>query len=243
MSAGATSKTISSLNELDWDTIKAIVLVVLHDEFDKSDRRYVDLKRIVERVPMISTNRLRMSLDGLVAQDLVRQEMRQKTMTSSNALFGIVEKPQIIDVATDSYRLTQRGVDSAATIDSKELSWIVLPFHQVPLAVAPPIKDSWEPLAIERDAETTKAALVRTEQAIKTIEESNGYAAQEPEERAGILATLKAGFALLKDGLISRATLRSTLVLPFSHLMTKFANGSINEVCKHAIDALWKLLS
>jgi hypothetical protein len=101
MSAGATSKTISSLNELDWDTIKAIVLVVLHDEFDKSDRRYVDLKRIVERVPMISTNRLRMSLDGLVAQDLVRQEMRQKTMTSSNALFGIVEKPQIIDVATD----------------------------------------------------------------------------------------------------------------------------------------------
>jgi hypothetical protein len=46
-------------------------------------------------------------------------------------------------------------------------------------------------LPIERDSPQARAAIEFSEAALKEIEQSNGYASTEPDERNGIVETIK----------------------------------------------------
>lgn len=103
--------------------------------------------------------------------------------------------------------------------------------------------DTWQPLPIEREDPLFQTGFKALEEALKTIEADNGYAATEPEERNAILASAKGTVEALKDGNPSKETVSATLITPFKYLAKKFGDGIIGAAAKTIWEFGIKLLT
>lgn len=103
--------------------------------------------------------------------------------------------------------------------------------------------DNWQPLPIDREDPLFKVGLKAVEEALKTIEADNGYAATEPEERNAIIASAKGTVQALKDGYPSKGTVSATLIIPFKYLAKKFGDGIIGAAAKTIWEFGIKLLT
>jgi hypothetical protein len=102
--------------------------------------------------------------------------------------------------------------------------------------------DEWEPLAIDRDSESFRSAMEATEKAIETIEQNNGYATSAPEERDGIVNTLRGTLDALKHGRPSRGAVMEGMLSPLKYISKKFSDSVMGEIAKVAVTALIKWL-
>ena len=105
------------------------------------------------------------------------------------------------------------------------------------------IESGWEPLEIEREGANFEAAVEATEDALDTIEGSNGYADSEPDERNQIVWTIRSGLEALRSGLPTKSHIQTLLLEPLSYLASKFADASIGAAAKHAIEKIVAWLS
>ena len=103
--------------------------------------------------------------------------------------------------------------------------------------------DTWAPLQIDRQNEAYRQAIELTETAVATIESSNGYASSEPEERNGIVATLRGSLELIKTGFPSKEVIKQTLLAPIQYIARKFVDSAMGEVAKAAAAAIIKWLA
>jgi hypothetical protein len=103
--------------------------------------------------------------------------------------------------------------------------------------------DPWIPLRIDRDDPVFVETLAEVEAALDVIRGDNGYAANEPDERQGILGTLETGLDWLKNRTPTFAQIRSWLIVPLEWLATKFAGAIIGEAAKKAAQKLVDYLS
>ncbi len=102
--------------------------------------------------------------------------------------------------------------------------------------------DTWSPLPIERHDGNYISAVDAAEKAMKAIEQNNGYAASEPEERNGIVATIKGTLEAIKTGAPSRRAVVEGLLKPLKYIAKKFADSTMGELAKDAVGWLVKWL-
>jgi hypothetical protein len=100
--------------------------------------------------------------------------------------------------------------------------------------------EPWEPLKIDRADVEYQTAVEVSEKAIETIEQNNGYAASEPEERNGIIKVMRGTLDAIKEGTPSRAAVKAGLLQPLRYIAKKFSDSAMGEVAKVAIGALIK---
>lgn len=103
-------------------------------------------------------------------------------------------------------------------------------------------EDRWEPLPISREDESYKAAIESAEKALEVIEQNNGYAATHPEERNGIVHTIRGTLDAIKNGTPSRTAIIEGLLKPFKFVAGKFSEGVMSEFAKVAVAAIIKWL-
>jgi|GEM_PF-6421269 hypothetical protein len=96
----------------------------------------------------------------------------------------------------------------------------------------------WQPLSIDRGDEKYIQAVEATEEAIKTIEQDNGFAATEPDERNAVLYTAKGTLDALKEGTPSKDQIDSGILRPLKYLSKKFADTAIGIAAKKAVEAI-----
>lgn len=101
----------------------------------------------------------------------------------------------------------------------------------------------WEPLPIERESKDAKDAIEKSEIALSEIEQSNGYAATSPDERNGVVETIKGTLSAIKNGFPSREAIASGLLAPLRFIAKKFGDASMGEAAKMAVLAIIKWLS
>ena len=244
-------KLQSGLNQVDYDTLEMIVLVALNDEFNKSDREFVSLLRVKDRLSDVGLNRIREALRQLVSDNFAFRKSIKRP--SPGGLLGLSATLPLVDELTDEFRITRKGeaqVAAVGQLERDQILGVLIPFDAAGKgkpkidkeAVGGP-EDVWEPIKLERDAQVVKDAIVDVEAAVGVIESNNGYSVKEPAERASLLQTIKGALGSLKEGVISKAVLRSSLVATFKYLSEKFAATGIGEVAKKAFETVWRLLA
>jgi hypothetical protein len=77
---------------------------------------------------------------------------------------------------------------------------------------------------------------------LKEIEENNGYAVTEPNERNSIVETIRGTLAALKTGFSSQTAVIAGLQAPLRFIAKKFGEASMGETAKIAVAALVKWL-
>ncbi|MEJ2121984.1 MAG: hypothetical protein P8Z76_15015, partial [Alphaproteobacteria bacterium] len=102
--------------------------------------------------------------------------------------------------------------------------------------------DEWEPIPLERSGVAFEQAIEEVETAVGVIEGDNGYAANEPEERAQVLWSLKSGLDALRNGLPDRSQVIDLVVKPLKYLAKKFGDAAIGATAKSAATAVIKWL-
>ncbi len=101
----------------------------------------------------------------------------------------------------------------------------------------------WEPLPIDRGHDDYVAMISAAEAALKQIEGSNGYAASDPEERNGVVGSIKSALQTISDGQPSRTYIRAALVAPLQFVAKKFAEAIVGQFAKSAAIAVLKWLA
>ncbi len=94
--------------------------------------------------------------------------------------------------------------------------------------------ESWKPLPIDRESPDFVTMRSSVVEAIEVIEKDNGLAVHFPEERAGILQTLKDGLEWITNRTPTKAQIRASLIGPLTWVITKFSDGIIAEASKKA---------
>jgi hypothetical protein len=102
--------------------------------------------------------------------------------------------------------------------------------------------ESWEPLAIDRENPTFIDMRSSVIDAIDNIERDNGLAVHLPEERDGILQTLKDGLEWVTARSPTRAQIRACLISPLTRIITKLGEGIVVESCKKAAAKIFEWL-
>ena len=100
----------------------------------------------------------------------------------------------------------------------------------------------WEPLPLERDAQELAAATKNLQETIQAVEQDNGYAATLPEERAYVLAGLKATAEKVAQGEISVGFLRRYTFDQLLTLVKRFKKAAIGVIASTTAAAFLALL-
>lgn len=105
------------------------------------------------------------------------------------------------------------------------------------------LHSGWEPLDIDRDTELYKATEKAVEDAITAIEQDNQFASDMPDERAGILQTLRNGMDWLKHNSPTKRQLRDMLLSPLNWVVSNFSKTVVAEIARKAAEKLWAFLN
>jgi hypothetical protein len=105
------------------------------------------------------------------------------------------------------------------------------------------LQSGWEPIDIDRDSEVFQAAAEAVEEAITAIEQDNQFASEMPDERAGILQTLRNGIDWLKNHNPTKRQLRDMLLSPLNWVASNFSKTVMAEIAKKAAEKLWAFLN
>lgn len=171
--------------------------------------------------------------------------MRKDTNYSSLTLasYGVAPVSRY-EVEVDEYKLSKEGIDRVDKLTDEQFEIILRDIELNPTAPPKELKDDeWEPLPLDRESSEAKTAIEKSEIALKEIENSNGYAASAPEERNGIVETIKGTLAAIKTGFPSRQAIVAGLIAPFKFIAKKFGEASMGELATQAVAALVKWLA
>ncbi|MGJ5024667.1 hypothetical protein [Bradyrhizobium oligotrophicum] len=102
-----------------------------------------------------------------------------------------------------------------------------------------PAVSLWQPLPLDRTDEALVAATERVDEAIRSIEGDNGYAAHAPGERDYVVQSLKTFSATLKENAqITGMQIKTFALEPLAVVMRRFAGAGLEMAAGAAKDAI-----
>jgi hypothetical protein len=102
-------------------------------------------------------------------------------------------------------------------------------------------EDEWQPLEFDHGSVEYREAVNSIEDVIEAVATSNEVAAKFPEEKEGVLESLKQGLEWLKRK-PTRALINSLLLSPLHWLVATFGRGVVGEVAKKAAQRVVDLI-
>ena len=228
---------------IDFDRLTNLVLVALYEHYMHSSAEYIDINKLGIVVPYGSLNAIRDVLSDLEAASLANRGSRRVPLQHTNFLGAINAKIEYEDVPTNSYRLTRKGAQKVCALGEDHINRIAseLIFEDRRPANER-LSEDWEPIKLDLESPKFSKAISETEKTLDRIQADNGYASNSPDERNGLLYTMRSAFDALKSGCISRATFFSGLLKPLRYIADKFSGSALGEAGKRALDALLSLV-
>jgi hypothetical protein len=221
------------------------VLIVLHHEFLNDGSEFTSLAKIRKALPSYPVNALRLELEELEQHRDVIQKTEMRTERSS-AWAGLsitgVAPPSRYEVEVEAYKLSKQGVGRVERLHDNvfdALSSEIQIGSEIPKEST---ADKWEPLPIDRESPEVKDVIAASENALKEIEQSNGYADEHSQERNGVVENIKGTLSALKKGMPSRQAIISGLLAPLKFIAEKFSSATMGEAAKIAVAAITKWL-
>lgn len=102
-------------------------------------------------------------------------------------------------------------------------------------------RSGWSELELQDDA-AFKEAIKDLDQTISEIEKNNEFEATDPEQKKGLLTTLRQGLSTLKTYKVSKNQINGLLIQPLRWLATTFANTLMGDLAKATAQKIVKLL-
>ncbi|RDI59187.1 hypothetical protein [Microvirga subterranea] len=103
--------------------------------------------------------------------------------------------------------------------------------------------ESWSPLQIDYESPDFKETLKVLEESYEVIRSDNGFAAQYPAQREGILNSLDEGISWLKSKRPSPQLVSYLLINPLQWIASAFGKSALGEAGKRAAEKLIHFLS
>lgn len=230
------------LHAIDFEKLTTLALVALYERYLRSADRYADITELYSIVSYGSINALRDVLDDLTRKGLVRRESKKVPVKTTRGGFAnLEEKIEYVDEPLNSFRLSLRGAQEVCSLGQSTLddfaAQLRVPEDETESTTRSGAA-SWEPLPIDRSSAEFQKVVSETEIAIQRIEADNGYATSAPQERDGIVATMKGTLSALKAGWVSKEIIVFGLIRPLKFIVDKFAGAGLAEAGKRALEFL-----
>lgn len=216
------------------DILSDIVLFKLYEKHVSSDEELnLTLKEIAElfreRVPI---NLLRSAIESSRQANYERNRLIGRKGSKGNYKYDIslegIAKVQD-ELRRPSSPLAFYSADTARNLEG--VAGIHTDFmSRIDRANA----ETWMPLPIDRESLAFSEMESSVVEAIDAIEKDNGFAVHFPEERAGILQTMKDGLDWIASKSPTRAQVRFGLLAPLTWIITRFGDGLVVEAAKKA---------
>lgn len=200
---------------------------------DTEEESYIvgDIRNLFS-VPL-SKNLIRSSLEWLrgntyQGNQLIRRLGNQKSGYSYNITpEGLREvELSLRDKSSDISYFVENGDDSLDAIAGPNaIYWSKDEYREI---------SHWKPIDLDPDDEDFKSVLRETEATLEEINKSNEFEAKFPEEKSGILSSIKIGLEALKSLRPTKAQLNDLLIRPLKWVATTFANSFLGQVAKNA---------
>lgn len=101
------------------------------------------------------------------------------------------------------------------------------------------VEKGWIPLDLDYESEEADIAFSQLEKAVKAIEGDNGYSATYPEERNGIVATLRMGLSELKHhNDLALLCFKQMIIEPLHQVMKRVGDNITGAAVKGALEAI-----
>lgn len=232
---------------IDFDNLREKILLHLYEEFFDDRVTYSTRQRIRRALGEYPANAILMELERLVDGENVDQETATRERTTRTSGFGIPSyEPVTYQTPIDGYRISRSGIELVQKWSDEKYETLrasVYGQHEDATKENGRISDQeWEPMPLDRDTAEGKEALQQTELALKEIEQNNGYASTDPDERNGIVETIKGSLTAIKFGFPSKQVVIVGLLAPLRFIAKKFSEASMGEAAKTAVAALIKWL-
>jgi hypothetical protein len=185
-------------------------------------------------------------------------KMSLKLLSSKNDRFGPAAVREISDIHFSGYEITENGVlyIEDKIVDESSIPSIIMNEKQVNIFDIAGINrdtklnkirdiynsEEWTPLEIDRDDGIFHETIDAVKVSIEIIRNDNGFAANEPELREGLLDTLNEGLDQIENKTPSSHLIRRLLIDPFLLVAKKFGNSVIGNAGKIAADHLTRWL-
>ena len=172
--------------------------------------------------------RVRFSPSGIYDHAKSLEQKNPLALAVQLGLRWVVESLQNIKIKPlPTERLLREPDDSRSNVPA-ELGWVQDPVPD----------DVWEPLPLDRESSEFKEAMGYSDFALDQIASNNGYAATEPEERNGIVETIRGTIKAIWSGFPSRSQIHAGLIAPLKFIVRKFGDAAMGEAAKQALIAI-----
>jgi hypothetical protein len=224
----------------------------MHQSFFDDDSTYVSFSEIRMAIGRQPANAIRLELESLVDDGLADQRTERRFRPTSfasaaAATLGAGTTTPTYWEPVDGYRLSKKGISKVEEFDDDYFNKVQSSFSLSSSDSIAPSKNNeeesdWEPLPIDRADPDFQAAVESSEKALDAIEQNNGYAATHPDERNGLVKTIRGTLDALKSGTPSRAAVIEGLLKPLKFFVKRFSESSMSELAKLAVAAIMKWL-
>ena len=222
--------------------LSQIILYKIYlDHIDGDKHRPLALRQVGELFPQkLPLNLIDSSLEWMrrkISRDYVRRLGTKESYKFSIAPEGIkyIEMELLRKSSPIAY-FQQHGEESLGYVAGMDSPFLTEDERRT-------LDDDWIPLEFDREDPSFKEAEQAVDEAITAIEQDNQFAANMPEERTGILQTLRNGVDWLKNASPTKRQLRDLIISPLNWIISNFSKTVMAEVAKKAAEKLLALLN
>jgi hypothetical protein len=226
------------------DGLSDQILIYLHQMLFDDNTTYVQFSKLRTAFHRQPANALRLELDSLVDDDFIDQKSERRFRPTSPLGFGGATTPTYWE-PVDGYRLSKKGVARVEKIDDEQSQKLQ---NEITHSEAEVIRESnkiaeinldeWEPLPIDRNDSILNDAIGKTEEALKALEQENGFGASQPELKSGMVETIRGNLRALKDGFPSKRSLVEGLLKPLKAAAKIFGTNFVGTAAHAAAKAI-----
>jgi len=233
----------SSRPKIDYERLQNLALIYLYYEYVEDGPLFVGPDQVARQLHT-GKNIITVCLRELERTGLVLEG--KKKVRAHGGVWAVAGRVEETEEPSNSFTLTTRGRQTIESMPEAQydalLNEALSPEGRVAsLSEAKEEKktdEGWEPLALERDSSDFREMIESSEKALKEIEQNNGYAQSTPEERNGIVLSIRGALSAITDGSPSENTIYYSLLAPLKFIAKKFADASMGKLASIAVVAI-----
>ena len=207
------------------DILSDIVLFKLYEKHVTSDEELsLSPKEIAELFrEQIPINLLRSAIESSRQANYERDRLIRRKGTKGNYKYDI--SLEGIAKVQDELRRSSSPIAFYVADANRNLEAVAGIHTDFMTSIDRANAETWMPLPIDRKSVAFNEMESSVVDAIDAIEKDNGFAVHFPEERAGILQTLRDGLDWISSKSPTRAQVRFTLLTPLTWIVTRIRRG------------------
>jgi hypothetical protein len=233
------------IEELDLHRVQWCVLGLLLHEFDTHPSPgFVSMRQLTsDATGGFSKSEIQTGVGELLEWELISEELisPDESGMSAEPYYGITAKGvHYLLSKWDAFFDTQYGLLGDLPDEIGDTIAKILRLDEdLPENIIPA---SGRYVTLDHNSGEYRQAVRSVQDLIELVRVDNEYAEAAPDEREGVLATLRHGLAILSDRVTDLGAIRATLLRTAQYLVSKFGDAAIGAAATACLAAIGKLL-